>query len=335
MVGEFTKVGWQMKSKLITVIPVRNGAEFIGQALDSVAAQTLQPDRVIVQDNCSADNTEEVVKAYKRLRIKWVQNGSDTLSIGNFNRGLDENADQTEYLHLLCADDAIKPKFYERLIQELDSCPGVGMAYCLDERIDENNQRISVSGKETGASEILELDDYLRAKAEYSNQAVSGTLFKTAGQKAPAKLRDEFIIVWDAAFHAEWAAHSKRIVRVNELLAQFRWHDSNGTLDWAPKIEALVLSEWRVMQMVEQMRQARPNFIRQFKLRGMFGVRSGIKALRYRQSGNPGYARQIVELARPISGPLAWYMAQAIVHAREVAVYKIGGRRRQPQNIYG
>jgi glycosyltransferase involved in cell wall biosynthesis len=51
-----------------------------------VADQALQPDRVIVQDNCSTDNTEEVVKAYKRLKIEWVQNGRDTLSIGNFNQ---------------------------------------------------------------------------------------------------------------------------------------------------------------------------------------------------------------------------------------------------------
>lgn len=324
-----------MKSKLITVIPVRNGAEFIGQALDSVAAQTLQPDRVIVQDNCSTDNTEEVVKNYKKLRIEWKQNGKDTLSIGNFNRGLDENAEHTDYLHLLCADDLIKPKFYECCIQELDSCPGIGMAYCLDERIDENNQTISVSGKETGIADVLELDDYLRTKAEYSNQAVSGTLFKTAFHKPPARLRDEFIIVWDVVLHAEWGARSKRIVQINKALAQFRWHGSNGTLDWAPKIDALVLSEWKAMQMIEQMRRAKPNFIRQFKLQGMFGVRSGIKALRYRQNGNPDYARQIIDLAKPICGPLAWNMAQAVVQAREVTVYKIGGRRRHPQNIYG
>ena len=324
-----------MKSKLITVIPVRNGAEFIEQALDSVAAQTLQPDRVIVQDNCSTDNTEAIVKAYKKLRCEWVQNGSDTLSIGNFNRGLDENADQTEYLHLLCADDTIKPKFYERLIQELDSCPGVGMAYCLDDRIDENNKLISVSGKVTGTSDVLTVDDYLRIKAEYSNQAVSGTLFKTAGQKAVARLRDEFIIVWDVAFHAEWGARSQRIVRVNEPLACFRWHSANGTLDWAPKIEALVLAEWRAMQMIEKLRPGKSGFIRQFKLRGIFGVRSGIKALRYRQNGEAGYAQKIVDLSRPICGSLAWYLAQVVVHVRELMVYKIGRRRRVAQNIYG
>ncbi len=322
-----------MKSKLIAVIPVRNGAEVIERALDSIAAQTMQPDRVVVQNNCSTDNTEAVVKAYKRLKIEWLDNGSDLLSIGNFNRGL-ELADQTEYLHLMCADDMIKPRFYERLTKELDSCPGIGMAYSLDERVDENDKHLSLSGKVTGTTDVIELDDYLRAKAEISNQAVSGTLFKTAYQKAPCKLRN-FIVMWDTEFHAEWATHSKRIVRVNEDLAQFRWHGANGTMDWASKLDPIIFDEWRVMQVVEKMRKVQPNFIRDFKLRGIFAVRCGIKAMRYRQNGSPDYGQKIVEAGKGISGPLAWYMAQTIVQARELWIYKIGGRRRHPKNIYG
>jgi glycosyltransferase involved in cell wall biosynthesis len=322
-----------VKSKLIAVIPVRNGAGLIGRALDSIAAQTMQPDRVVVQNNCSTDNTEAEVKAYKRLNIEWVDNGSDLLSIGNFNRGL-ELADQTEYLHLMCADDMIKPGFYARLTRELESCPGIGMAYCLDERIDENDEHLSLSGKVTGTSDVIDLDDYLRAKAEISNQAVSGTLFKTACQKAPCQLRN-FIVMWDTEFHAEWATHSKRIVRVNEDLAQFRWHGANGTMDWASKLDPIILDEWKVMQVVEKMRKVQPDFIRTFKLRGVFAVRCGIKAMRYRQNGSPEYGRQIVAAGKGISGPLAWYMAQAIVQARELVVYKIGRRRRHPKNIYG
>ncbi len=305
----------------------------IERALDSIAAQTMQPDRVVVQNNCSTDNTEAVVKAYKRLKIEWLDNGSDLLSIGNFNRGL-ELADQTEYLHLMCADDMIKPRFYERLTKELDSCPGIGMAYSLDERVDENDKHLSLSGKVTGTTDIIELDDYLRAKAEISNQAVSGTLFKTAYQTAPCKLRN-FIVMWDTEFHAEWATHSKRIVRVNEDLAQFRWHGANGTMDWASKLDPIIFDEWRVMQVVEKMRKVQPNFIRDFKLRGIFAVRCGIKAMRYRQNGSPEYGQKIVEAGKGISGPLAWYMAQTIVQARELWIYKIGGRRRHPKNIYG
>ena len=75
--------------------------------------------------------------------------------------------------------------------------------------------------------------------------------------------------------------------------------------------------------------------MRQFKLKGLFGVRSGIKAKRFREQGNPAYSRQIAQAAREISGPLAWYMAQVVVHARDVLVYTLGGRKKHPKNIYG
>ena len=323
-----------MKSKLITVIPVRNGAEFIEQTLRSVAAQTLRPDRVIVQDNCSTDNTEEVVKNFKPIPCEWRENGKDLLSFGNFNRAL-EFADQTEYLHMVCADDLIKPDFYARLIPELASCDGFGLAYCLDERIDENNERLSISGRVTGKVEVQSVEDYLREKAEISNQAFSGTLLKTAGQKPPCLFRLDFIILGDVIFYAEWGRHCKRIVRLHEPLAQYRWHGSNGTMDYAPEIDSLIVDEWRAMQMVEKMRSETPGFVRQFKLRGLFAVRSGIKAKRFRQVKNVDYARKIVQAARGISGPLPWYMAQVLVETREFFVYTLGRRRRHPKNVYG
>jgi len=322
-----------MKSKLIAAIPVRNGATTIVRTLDSIANSTMLPDRVVVQNNSSTDNTKEIVMAYKRLKIEWVENGADTLSIGNFNRALDELSDQTEYLHLLCADDMISPRFYEKLIKELEDCPGYGMAYSLDERVDDDDQHLSYSAKNTGTVDVIPLDDYLHAKAEISNQAVSGTLLKTAYQKPAAKLRN-FIVMWDTEFHAEWATHSKKIVRVNEYLSQFRWHGANGTLDWTTTIEPSVIDEWRVMQVVEKMRKKKPGFIRDFKLRGIFAVRSGIKAMRYRQNGSPDYARKIVEGSKNITGSPAWYMAQFVVQVRELLVYKIGRRRRHPKNFY-
>ena len=63
-----------MKSKIITVIPVYNGADFIVQTLQSIANQTLRPDRVIVSDNRSTDKTEQLVKEFKPIRVEWRQN---------------------------------------------------------------------------------------------------------------------------------------------------------------------------------------------------------------------------------------------------------------------
>ena len=323
-----------MKSKIITAIPVYNGAEFIVQTLQSVANQTMRPDRLIIVDNCSTDATEELVKGFKPIQCEWRRNEKNIGPLPNFNRVLDF-ADQTEYLHFLSADDMIKPEFYARLSRELDSCKGFGMAYSLDERIDENNELLSVSGKETGAVEIQAVGDYLREKAEIGNQAISATLLKSAGRKLPCQFRHDYLMLADSFFWGEWGSHCERIVRVHEALAQYRWHQTNGTWEFAMQIDSLVADEWRVMQRLEKMRGAAPSFIRQFKLRGLFAVRAGIKSKRFRQNRNFDYARQIVQVARAISGPLPWYMAQALVEARELLLFKIGNRRRHPKNIHG
>ena len=114
-----------MRSNIITVIPVYNGEKFIGETLESVAKQTLKPDRVVVLDNCSTDNTEKVVKGFDRIKIEWIRNPKNLGLFGNCNRAL-EFAVEARYLNLLCADDLIEPAFYEALTRELDSCKGRG-----------------------------------------------------------------------------------------------------------------------------------------------------------------------------------------------------------------
>jgi len=59
-----------MKANIITVIPVFNGGKFIRQTLESVAKQTLRPDRLIVLDNCSTDDTEQIVRSFQDIKSK-------------------------------------------------------------------------------------------------------------------------------------------------------------------------------------------------------------------------------------------------------------------------
>jgi glycosyltransferase involved in cell wall biosynthesis len=323
-----------MKSKLITVVPVYNGEQFILQVLESIARQTLKPDLVVVLDNRSTDKTEELVRNFKTIPVVWRQNEKNLGWIGNFNRALDDYAEQTDYLHLICADDAILPEYYERLIKALEDCDGVGLAYCLDERIDEQNKTLSFSGKITGVVEVEPLKSFLKRKAEVANQAASGSLMKTAYRKVHCKFRPDFASFADMVFWAEWSVQCKKIVCVHLPLVQFRWHHSNNSANYVPQLQALVLDEWRGMQLVEQLRDSSPGFVRRFKLKGIFAVRSGIKAKRFREQKNASYASQIVQASREITGPLAWWMAQVVVEVRDIYVYRLLGRPKHPKNVY-
>jgi glycosyltransferase involved in cell wall biosynthesis len=224
-----------MQSKIITVIPVYNGQRFIQQTLESVAGQTHRPDRLIVLDNCSTDHTEEIVRGFQPMRCEWVQNERNLGLFGNMNRAL-EFAEQTRFLHILCADDLILPKFFETLVPTLETCDGFGLAYCLDERIDESDQSLSVSGRITGGVEEVPVGTFLKQKAEIGNQALGATVLRTNGQKAPCQFRLDLPILADAVFYAEWATHCRRIMKVSLPFARYRWHGGNMSCELLPSL---------------------------------------------------------------------------------------------------
>src|SRR5258708_7267367 len=115
-----------MKVSITTTIPVRNGQEFLTQTLESLARQTRKPDRVVVLDNLSTDGTQQIVERFKgSLPLEFVANTGALLdTFGNFNRCLDYAA-ETDYLHILHADDCVLPKFYEVMGQHLADCNGL------------------------------------------------------------------------------------------------------------------------------------------------------------------------------------------------------------------
>jgi succinoglycan biosynthesis protein ExoO len=97
------------------IIPAYNVSGIIGRAIRSAAAQTLPPFEILVIDDCSTDNTVEVVRALAReipsLRLlSTPANGGPSAAR---NVGLREA--KADWIALLDADDAWKPGRLKRL----------------------------------------------------------------------------------------------------------------------------------------------------------------------------------------------------------------------------
>lgn len=105
-----------MKTPLVSVItPAYNAAPYIGQAIESMQAQTLSDWEMIIVDDASTDATATIVQRYlSDPRIKLLQNDQNMGAGYTRNRALD--AVQGEWVAVLDADDWYAPQRLEKLV---------------------------------------------------------------------------------------------------------------------------------------------------------------------------------------------------------------------------
>jgi glycosyltransferase involved in cell wall biosynthesis len=119
------KFGDHVMPKVSVCIPSYNYANYLKDAIDSVLCQTYNDFELLIVDNCSTDNTREVVEGYQLTdsRIIYYCNETNIGLVGNLNRCLELATG--EYVKFLCADDLLLPACLERMVMVLDRHPDV------------------------------------------------------------------------------------------------------------------------------------------------------------------------------------------------------------------
>jgi glycosyltransferase involved in cell wall biosynthesis/GT2 family glycosyltransferase len=112
-----------MPRTVSVVIPAHNARLFLGEALDSVLAQTRPPEQIIVVDDGSTDGTAELARAWcteRGVPITLLQQPNRGVSAA---RNVGIQAAQTDLVALLDADDLFLPDHLERLQRGFDHAP--------------------------------------------------------------------------------------------------------------------------------------------------------------------------------------------------------------------
>lgn len=97
------------------VIPTYNRAALLQRAIRSVLAQTVHDFELLIIDDGSYDNTEEIVRGFADARVHYRKieiNGG-----GSAARNVGIRAARGEYLSLLDSDDEWLPEFLENLLE--------------------------------------------------------------------------------------------------------------------------------------------------------------------------------------------------------------------------
>jgi glycosyltransferase involved in cell wall biosynthesis len=88
-------------------IPSYNTGKFIGAAIQSVLDQNYLNLEIVISDNCSTDNTVDVIRSFHDTRIRYHVNEQNRGVEYNWNNAV--HMARGKYIKLLCADDIIYP----------------------------------------------------------------------------------------------------------------------------------------------------------------------------------------------------------------------------------
>ncbi len=127
------------------IIPNYNHAEYLKPRIDSVLNQTYENIEVIILDDCSTDNSANVIMHYanhprvKKIIFNDVNSGS---TFKQWEKGI--SLASGKYVWIAESDDIAEPNFVESLIDILSNDYGTDIAYCGSELIDQNSNPLEL-----------------------------------------------------------------------------------------------------------------------------------------------------------------------------------------------
>ena len=121
---------------LISVIVTNyNHAKYLGQRMESLSRQTYPNLEIIVVDNCSTDNSLEVLSRYKSdPRVKIVALGKNVGNINSSNMGV--SLSRGKYFIFAEADDHNDPAQIELLHKAMEGNEQIAAAFCRSYMVD-------------------------------------------------------------------------------------------------------------------------------------------------------------------------------------------------------
>lgn len=118
------------KPILSIVIPVYNASEYIAETLDSALSQTYESIEIICVDDCSTDNSAEIIASYikKYSNIQYIKNIENMGACSTRNTGI--SIAQGEFILPFDADDLIGKTYCEKAMNTFIKNPKISVVYC-------------------------------------------------------------------------------------------------------------------------------------------------------------------------------------------------------------
>jgi glycosyltransferase involved in cell wall biosynthesis len=216
-----------MNWPLVTIgIPTFNRADqYLKEAIESAVKQTYPNLEIIVSDNCSSDDTGQIVESFNNSRIRYHRHDKNIGGNANFNFCLKQA--KGAFFLLLHDDDLIDNDFIETCINAIGDRHEIGIVRTGTREIDQNGNVLIESPNTVDGLSNEEL--YRQWFAWKTSLYLCSTLFNTRRLIEIGGFQSKHNLFQDVLAEFQVAARHGRI-DIFDVKASFRKHPGAETL---------------------------------------------------------------------------------------------------------
>lgn len=231
---------------MTVLLPVYNGADVVGNAIESVLAQSWDDFELLIIDDGSTDTTTHVIAGHVDPRIRLVHNDRNLGITATLNRGLDLACGK--YIARMDADDLCHPLRLERQIRFLDASPETGV-------VGSWTKVLSTAADSRTAARFmaraivyraLRIDGYVfhpQSDAEIRFVMMLNCPLSHPSVMVRKSLIDEYGLRYEFPFAEDYefwtrCAQRTQFANIPEVLLTYRQHSSNTSKKYAAEYRA-------------------------------------------------------------------------------------------------
>jgi glycosyltransferase involved in cell wall biosynthesis len=207
---------------LSVVVPNYNHARYLPECLESLANQSVRPLEIIVIDDCSTDNSLEVLEGFCRAHadVSYCRNEKNLGVLLTLNKAL--AVSRGEYVYFPGADDRVLPGHFEKSMTLLAAHADAGVCFSDPASFDHATGQVNENSLRLSEAPCFFPPDELVRLARHKRLLISGgCVFKRAAfQKIGGYIPE---LKWHADYFAAFVlAFRHGACYVPEPLTQWR-----------------------------------------------------------------------------------------------------------------
>lgn len=219
------------------IVPNYNHKKYLQQRISSIIEQTFTDYEIILLDDCSTDDSQEILLSYQdtphisHVILNTKNSGSPFIQ---WEKGI--KLSKGKYIWIAESDDYASPLFLESAVNALESHPRACLCYTGSHIVDTEGNPSSIEGldlwEEDGLAHIFKSHEYIQSHLVHRNSIYNASMVVFKKENCLSAITPEYKKMRYAGDWLFWIEQCRKgdIIEIRQKLNYFRKHDSNTTL---------------------------------------------------------------------------------------------------------